>query len=108
MLVSEDKDKIDKVRFLSTQSREQALHYEHRELGYNYRMSNILAAIGRAQLNRIDNRVESRRSIFKRYYDYLSDIDGGISKETDFSRSNRWLTTLTLDPLKIKLPILKL
>jgi len=103
MLVSDDKKKIDKARFLSTQAREQSIHYEHKALGYNYRMSNILAALGRAQLEKIERRVKSRREIFIRYYDSLSDIDGiEFMRETEFGKSNRWLTTLTIDPSKIK------
>lgn len=98
MLVSKNKNLIDKARFLSTQSREPVLHYEHKELGYNYRMSNILAAIGRGQLKVLDDRVRSRRKIFKKYFNSLSDIDGiSFMSEASYGLCNRWLTTLTID-----------
>ena len=98
MLLSNNEDYVKKARFLSTQAREPELHYEHRELGYNYRMSNLLAAVGRGQLMVIDDRVTSRRKIFERYKEALGGI-GGINfmPEAEYSRSNRWLTTLTVD-----------
>jgi len=100
MLVSTNEDHIKKARFLSTQAREPELHYEHKELGYNYRMSNLLAAIGRGQLQVLDERVKAKRQIFDRYFSALSGIDGiKFMPEADYSRSNRWLTTLTIDPV---------
>ena len=67
MLLSQNEEYIKKAKFLSTQSREPSLHYEHKELGYNYRMSNLLASIGRGQLKRLDKFVEIKRNIFNRY-----------------------------------------
>ncbi len=96
MLVSDNGAWIEKARFLSTQAKEPHLHYEHKELGYNYRMSNVLAAIGVAQMEVLDQRVQRRREIFAQYAQEL----GGI-EEVDFmpeimgGRGNRWLTTLT-------------
>jgi len=101
MLLSDNKDYVKKARFLSTQAREPELHYEHKELGYNYRMSNLLAAVGRGQLRVIDDRVKTRRSIFKRYFNALSAIEGiDFMPEASYGRSNRWLTTLIIHPEK--------
>jgi len=103
MLVSDDLDALQKARFWATQARDKALHYQHSEMGYNYRMSNILAGIGRGQLQVLEQRVEQRREVFQRYYDALSGIPGAaFMPEADFGRSNRWLTALTLDPSLIK------
>jgi len=99
MLVSDNEDYIKKARFLATQAREPEIHYEHKELGYNYRMSNLLAAVGRGQLHVLDDRVKARRSIFDRYFNALSTIAGiDFMPEATYGRSNRWLTTLTVDP----------
>ena len=101
MLVSNNEEYIKKARFLATQAREPGLHYEHKELGYNYRMSNLLAAVGRGQLKVLDDRVKARRSIFQRYFDALSGIDGiEFMPEAPYGKCTRWLTTLTLDPEK--------
>ena len=98
MLVSNNEEYINKARFLATQAREPEIHYEHKELGYNYRMSNLLAAVGRGQLEVIDDRVSTRRSIFNRYEKALSHIDGfTFMQEADYGKSNRWLTTLSVD-----------
>jgi pyridoxal phosphate-dependent aminotransferase EpsN len=98
MLVSNNEEYIEKAKFLSTQAREPEIHYEHKELGYNYRMSNLLAAVGRGQLEVIGDRVSKRRSIFNRYENTLSHIDGfAFMQEADYGESNRWLTTLTVD-----------
>ena len=98
MLVSNNEDYAKKARFLSTQAREPEIHYEHKELGYNYRMSNLLAAVGRGQLELIDDRVSKRISIFNHYEESLSHVDGfTFMKEGDSCKSNRWLTTLTVD-----------
>ncbi len=94
MLVSQDEAVVARARFLSTQAREPALHYEHKVIGYNYRMSNILAGVGRGQLHVLEDRVEARRSVFQRYRDGLSRsrfIEW--MPEPKWSRSNRWLTT---------------
>ena len=98
MLVSSNEDYVKKARFFATQAREPELHYEHKELGYNYRMSNLLAAVGRGQLELIESRVSKRRHIFDQYKRALSHIDGFVfMQEADYCRSNRWLTTLTVD-----------
>lgn len=99
MLVSQDELLVARARFLSTQAREPALHYEHKFIGYNYRMSNILAGVGRGQLRVLDDRVEARRKVFQRYRDGLS---GSRliqwMPEPEWSRSNRWLSACTIDP----------
>lgn len=98
MLVSNDEEAIRKARFLATQARDPAVHYEHSQLGYNYRMSNILAGVGRAQLEVLDERISARRSIFKRYKEALGHI-AGITFLPDFDDAipNCWLTALTID-----------
>ena len=101
MLVSDNEDYIKKARFLATQAREPEIHYEHKELGYNYRMSNLLAAVGRGQLQVLDDRVKTRRLIFNRYFNALFIIKGiDFMPEAAYGHSNRWLTTLTVDPEK--------
>jgi len=105
MLVSENEEWITKAKFLSTQAKENHLHYEHKEFGYNYRMSNVLAAIGVAQMEVLQERVDRRREIFKLYQKNLCDINEiQFMPEIQDSRGNRWLTTLTFknaQPLKI-------
>ncbi len=99
MLLSDDEDMIAKARFWATQARDPAPHYQHSEIGYNYRMSNLLAAVGRPQLEEIETRVEKRRSIFDRYQEALGSIPGvDFMPEASFGRANRWLTVMTLDP----------
>ncbi|MEA3469919.1 MAG: DegT/DnrJ/EryC1/StrS family aminotransferase [Thermodesulfobacteriota bacterium] len=99
MIVSDDKELIDKVKFWATQARDNTVHYEHTEIGYNYRMSNILAAIGRGQLRVLGARVAGKRKIFERYRESLSDLPGiSFMPEPDFARSTRWLSCLTIDP----------
>lgn len=98
MLVSNDREALKKARFLATQAKDDVLHYEHSQLGYNYRMSNIVAAIGRGQLEVLDERVDARRKVFSNYYEQLSQLPGvSFMPELENSRSNRWLTTLTID-----------
>ena len=98
MLVSERKDLIDHARKLATQARDVAPHYEHSEIGFNYRMSNILAAIGRGQLKVLKERVEKRRYIFEKYKELLSDVPGiSFQPEAPWGRSNRWLTCILVD-----------
>ena len=102
MLVSDNEDYVNKARFLATQAREPDLHYEHKELGYNYRLSNLLAAVGRGQLKQIEYFVNKRRQIFSNYANALSTIDGfNFMDEAEGCRSNRWLTTLTIDSNKL-------
>jgi pyridoxal phosphate-dependent aminotransferase EpsN len=99
MLVSNDLEALEKARFWATQARDPAPHYQHSEIGYNYRLSGVLAAIGRGQLRVLKDRVRARRAIFDRYVAALSDVDGlAFLPEASFGTSNRWLTTLTLDP----------
>ena len=98
MLVSNHLDALDKARYWATQARDSALHYEHSELGYNYRMSNVLAGIGRGQLKVLKDRVQTRRDIFERYSQALNGIDGlEFMPESPNGKSNRWLTVLTLE-----------
>lgn len=98
MLVSDDIELINKARFLATQSRDEAVHYQHSQVGFNYRMSNVSAGIGRGQLEVLDSRVDARRQIFKKYEEALSDIEGlKFMPEIKESYSNRWLTSLTID-----------
>jgi pyridoxal phosphate-dependent aminotransferase EpsN len=98
MLVSYDIEALQKARFLATQARDPAPHYQHSQVGYNYRMSNIVAGIGRAQLEVLDERVKARRAIFDRYVQALGNIEGvHFMPELECTMSNRWLTTLTID-----------
>lgn len=98
MLVSDDESLISRARFLSTQAREPALHYEHRVIGFNYRMSNILAGVGRGQLRVLEQRVEARRAVFERYRVGLAGVAGlEWMPEPSWSRSNRWLSACTVD-----------
>lgn len=98
-LVSDRGDLIDHAKKLATQGRDAADHYQHSEIAYNYRMSNVLAGIGRGQLEVLSARVEARRAIYERYVARLSDIPGiGFQGELPGSRGNRWLTVMTLDP----------
>lgn len=97
MLVSDEPALIEKARFLATQARDPALHYQHSEIGFNYRMSNILAGVGRGQLKVLGDRVASRREIFETYRSELADIDLlEWMPEPEWSFSNRWLTVATL------------
>ena len=99
MLVSDDESAIVKARKLASQAREDAPHYEHTEIGYNYRLSNVLAAIGRGQLRVLEDRVAARRRIFDWYQEFLGDLPGvRFMPEAEYGRSTRWLTCLTVDP----------
>jgi UDP-N-acetylbacillosamine transaminase len=98
MLVTDDERMAKEARFLSTQAKEPYLHYEHETYGYNYRMSNIVAAIGRGQMEVLPKRVERRREIFALYKELLKDISEiKFMPEIAGSRGNRWLTTLYMD-----------
>jgi pyridoxal phosphate-dependent aminotransferase EpsN len=109
MLVSDDLDALEKARFWATQSREKALHYEHNEIGYNYRLSNICAAIGRGQLQVLEERIAARRRIFEYYRQFLSVIDGfKFLTEPSYGRSTHWLTTFTIDSSRTGYPVAKL
>ena len=100
-LVTYDRVLAEKARFLATQAKDEAPHYQHSELGYNYRLSNILAGIGRGQMGLLDARVKRRREIFDWYREHLTAVPGlavALAPEPAGSRSNRWLTTILLDP----------
>jgi dTDP-4-amino-4,6-dideoxygalactose transaminase len=101
-LISNNKNYIDKARFLSTQARDDAPHYQHSQIGYNYRMSNVLAGIGLGQMEVIDSRVELRRSNFEFYKQNLGKIEGirFLEEPNKNYFSNHWLTTILIDPLK--------
>jgi len=112
MLVSEDKERIEKVRFWATQSREKERHYEHKELGYNYRMSNIVAGIGRGQLKVLNERIAKKRYIFNYYKNNLSDLDGiDFMPMNEWNEPNCWLSCITLSgkikPIDIMLALEK-
>lgn len=91
------KERIAKVRFWATQSREKARHYEHKEIGYNYRMSNIVAGIGRGQLKVLDQRIAQKRHIFSYYKEHLGDLAGlSFMPEHEGERANCWLSVIQL------------
>ena len=99
VVLARDGDAIAKMRKWSSQSREPAIEYLHAELGYNYRMSNVLAAIGRGQLRMLDTRVAQRRAVFARYVDALGDLPGvHFQPEASWGTHTRWLTVMYLDP----------
>jgi dTDP-4-amino-4,6-dideoxygalactose transaminase len=103
MLIADNKKKIEKARFLATQARDSATHYQHSEVGFNYRMSNVIAAIGRGQMEVLPLRVEQRRAAFEYYKKHLSDIQGiSFLKEQEGSISNRWLTIINIDESKTR------
>jgi UDP-N-acetylbacillosamine transaminase len=98
MLISSNKDWIEKAKFYSTQAKEPFIHYEHLEYGYNYRMSNVLAAIGVGQMEVIEDRVLKKREIYKWYKEFLADCNEiTFMPELENSRGNRWLTTMLFD-----------
>ncbi len=105
MLVSDNKEWVERAKFLASQAKEEAPFYEHKEVGYNYRMSNVLAAIGVAQMEVLKERVAKCREIFSWYKEELSDIEEiEFMPELNNSNGNRWLTTLTLsktEPSKV-------
>jgi dTDP-4-amino-4,6-dideoxygalactose transaminase len=97
-LVSDDAALVERARHLASQARQPVAHYEHEEVGYNYRLSNLLAAVGRAQLARLDGLVERRRAINRRYRATLEGIAGiGFLPEAPGGRSTCWLTCVLLD-----------
>ncbi len=101
MLASHDKSLIDHARKLATQARDSAPWYEHTEIGFNYRMSNVVAAIGRGQLQVLDDRVRRKREIFAAYQHRLGGLPGiTFMPGPDWSRANRWLTVILIDPAK--------
>jgi dTDP-4-amino-4,6-dideoxygalactose transaminase len=99
MLVSDRKDWIERARFLATQARDPAPHYQHSTIGFNYRMSNLLAAVGRGQLRVLDERVRRRREVNAFYRRALGDLPGiEFMPEAPYGTSNGWLTCVTVDP----------
>jgi dTDP-4-amino-4,6-dideoxygalactose transaminase len=99
MLLSDDGRLIQKARFLATQARDPVPHYQHSSIGYNYRMSNVLAAIGRGQLQVLDERVEKRRANFENYEKALGDLPGiSFMPEASYGSCNRWLTCILVEP----------
>lgn len=99
MLLTDRKDIADRVRYLATQARQPVVHYEHQDIGYNYRLSNLLAALGRAQLSRLDSMLEARRKLRDQYKELFASVAGvavfGGSNDKD---DNCWLTSIVVDP----------
>jgi dTDP-4-amino-4,6-dideoxygalactose transaminase len=101
MLVSNSEALVGRARHLSTQAREGVPHYEHREIGFNFRMSNLLAAVGRGQLRSLDSRIERRREIHFLYRETLADVPGiEFMPRAPYCESNYWLTCVLVDPLE--------
>jgi len=101
MLVSDDKNLIEKARYYAAQARDPFPYYHHTEIGYNYRMSNVLAAIGLGQMRVIEKRVKRKREIFEKYKELLASVDGiSFMPEPEWSKSNRWLTCVVVDKNK--------
>jgi dTDP-4-amino-4,6-dideoxygalactose transaminase len=99
MLAAEDRELIEKARFLSQQARDPFPHYEHSEIGFNYRMSNIVAAIGLGQLEVLEERVQAKRRIFRHYQERLKAVPGiEFMPEAPYGRANRWLTVVLITP----------
>ena len=97
MLVSNNENAIKKAKFWATQSRENERHYEHLELGFNYRMSNIVAGIGRGQLKKLDERIEQKKAIYETYKNEFKDIeDIEMMPVCDYGKPNYWLSVITL------------
>jgi len=99
MLVTDDTDRARRIRHLATQAREPVVHYEHIDLGFNYRMSNLLAALGRAQLAGLPPKITRRRELNLRYRAALGDLPGvAFMPVADYGEPNYWLTCLSIDP----------
>ena len=99
--LAHDPEFTQKARFLATQARDEAPHYQHSQIGFNYRMSNVAAAIGRGQLMDLQKKVDRRRQIFSIYKDELKEFESIIfHEEPDYAFSNRWLTTVLIDSSK--------
>jgi dTDP-4-amino-4,6-dideoxygalactose transaminase len=99
MLLSDNEAVANRARYLATQAREPFPHYEHTEIGYNYRMSNIVAGIGRGQMRVLEERVEQKRRIFQYYSDHLSPLPGiEFMVDAGWGRHTRWLTVMTVNP----------
>lgn len=99
MLISDIKEDIDKARFWATQAREKARHYEHKEIGYNYRMSNIVAGIGRGQMTVLDSYIEKKRNIYETYKEAFKDIkEISMNPYEEDTKPNFWLSCIRIDP----------
>lgn len=98
MLLTNEEQIASQVRYLSTQARQPVVHYEHTDIGYNYRMSNLLAALGRAQLARLDEMIQRRRTWRNRYREFVADIPGIEIFGGDDTEDNCWLTSVIVDP----------
>jgi dTDP-4-amino-4,6-dideoxygalactose transaminase len=103
-LISSDEELIQKAKFLATQARDMAPHYQHSQIGYNYRMSNILAGIGRGQLEILNDRIDARRENYNLYYNFFTKLNSKgfkiqFQEEPDNYFSNRWLTCIFIDPI---------
>ncbi len=98
-LLSDDLEALERARYLATQARQPVRHYEHAEVGYNYRMSNVLAGIGRGQLEVLEERASAKRKVFERYRQALDHFEGiDFMPEAAYGQPTRWLTVLTVDP----------
>ena len=100
-MASDDLALVERARHLSTQAREPVAHFEHTEIGYNYRMSNVLAAVGLGQLEVLGERVRRKREIFEEYAELLAGVPGiSMMPEAVYGEANRWLTVILVDPEK--------
>ncbi|MEK4555297.1 aminotransferase class I/II-fold pyridoxal phosphate-dependent enzyme [Jeotgalicoccus sp. FSL K6-3177] len=109
MIVSDDEEMIQKALKKATQARDQAVHYQHSEVGYNYRLSNISAGIGRGQMEVLEQRVNEKREIFDRYESALGAIEGiDMMPELEDTYHNRWLSTMTVDSEKLGVTALEI
>lgn len=99
-LLTDDAEMAARVRYLARQARQPVVHYEHTEIGYNYRMSNILAALGRAQLERLDSMIERRRRLRERYRGVFGDVEGAAIFGSPDGADNCWLTSVVIDPVQ--------
>lgn len=99
MLVSDRRDVVEHARYLSMQARQPVVHYEHHDIGYNYRLSNLLAAVGRGQLSTLEDKIARRRSVNQAYRATLARVPGiAFMPEAPYGSSNHWLTCITIDP----------
>jgi pyridoxal phosphate-dependent aminotransferase EpsN len=102
MLLSDREEHVDRARFLATQARDPAPHYQHSTIGHNYRLSNLLAAVGRGQLRALDQRIAARRANRAFYLEALGDLPGvAFLQDPPGTVSNAWLTTLVIDPTRL-------
>lgn len=100
MLVTDDAELATRARYLATQARQPVVHYEHTDIGYNYRLSNILAALGRAQLGRLDEMIDRRRALRQQYRDFFAGVAGVevFGSPAEDAEDNCWLTSIIVDP----------